>query len=121
MYGSHFRRQVPIGNYIVDFACPAARLVVEVDGSQHGTDVGRSRDSERTAWLNSEGYRVVRFWNSDIRNNIDAVVEVIYAELYGAPNAETTAFKHQRQRARASINTPPRRAKRADPPPPGEG
>ena len=81
MRGSHFRRQMPIGNYIVDFACPAVHLVIEVDGSQHGTEIGRQSDSERTAWLNAEGYRVVRFWNSDIMRSIDAVMEVIYAEL----------------------------------------
>ncbi|MFA6265624.1 MAG: DUF559 domain-containing protein [Pseudolabrys sp.] len=121
MHGSHFRRQMPIGSYIVDFACPAARLIVEVDGSQHGTDSGRSRDSERTAWLNAEGYRLLRFWNSEVARDIDAVMEVIYAELYGAMNAEPQVLKHARRRCAGSATTPPRRAPRADPPPPGEG
>ena len=52
--GSHFRRQVVIGPYIADFACLAERLIVEVDGSQHGDDEGLRRDDVRTRWLNSE-------------------------------------------------------------------
>ncbi|MFY9686485.1 MAG: endonuclease domain-containing protein [Pseudolabrys sp.] len=65
-HGTHFRRQMPIGNFIVDFACPAARLVIEVDGSQHGESQGVERDKDRTAWLESQGYRVLRFWNNNV-------------------------------------------------------
>ncbi len=61
--GTHFRRQVPIGPYVADFACMAARLIIEVDGSQHGHDDIRRRDDARTRWLEAEGYRVMRFWN----------------------------------------------------------
>src|SRR5687767_14917395 len=68
--GSHFRRQAPIGPYIADFACMAARLVIEVDGSQHGLDAGMRRDARRTQWLEREGYRVIRFWNNDVTENI---------------------------------------------------
>src|SRR5262249_35580093 len=82
--GSHFRRQVPIGPYVVDFACMAARLIVEVDGSQHGSDQGHARDEERTRWLEKEGYRVVRFWNNDITQNVEGVLETIYVALYGS-------------------------------------
>ena len=53
--GTHFRRQVPIGRYVVDFACMASRLIVEVDGSQHGEEPNASRDEARTRWLESEG------------------------------------------------------------------
>jgi very-short-patch-repair endonuclease len=63
MQGTHFRRQVPIGPYIVDFACMAARLVIELDGSQHGIDDNIARDQARTRWLETAGYRVIRFWN----------------------------------------------------------
>jgi very-short-patch-repair endonuclease len=66
--GSHFRRQVPIGPYVADFACLKQRLIIEVDGSQHGRDEGLHRDEVRTRWLNSEGYRVMRFWNNDVMN-----------------------------------------------------
>jgi very-short-patch-repair endonuclease len=76
--GSHFRRQVPIGPYIADFACLKKRLVIEVDGSQHGDDEGLRRDEVRTRWLNSEGYRVIRFWNNDVIDKTDAVLETIH-------------------------------------------
>ncbi len=107
---------MPIGNFIVDFACPAAHLIVEVDGSQHGSDQGLSRDSERTAWLNAEGYRVLRVWNNDVTRDIDAVMELIYAELYGAPSAETKALKHRRRlTAPADHPTPARKTRRPSP------
>jgi very-short-patch-repair endonuclease len=64
--GSHFRRQVPIGPYIADFACMAARLLIEIDGSQHAEDRNKAHDDARTCWLEKEGYRVLRFWNSDV-------------------------------------------------------
>src|ERR1700722_15002068 len=67
--GTHFRRQVPIGPYVADFACMAARLVIELDGSQHGHGDIRERDDKRTRWLEAEGYRVLRFWNNDLSNN----------------------------------------------------
>ena len=61
--GHRFRRQVPIGPYIVDFACLGARLIVEVDGGQHANQI--ERDNARTAWLGGQGFRVLRFWNND--------------------------------------------------------
>jgi len=115
--GTHFRRQVPIGPYVADFACMASRLVIEVDGSQHGEKPNRSRDERRTRWLESEGYRVLRFWNNDFARNPAGVLDVIYAALYATREAEPTMLKHRRARG----ITPPRRAPRADPPPPGEG
>ena len=60
--GSHFRRQVQIGSYIADFACHRLKLVIEIDGSQHGSQV--KKDAGRTRRLESEGYRVLRFWNN---------------------------------------------------------
>jgi very-short-patch-repair endonuclease len=59
--GTHFRRQVPVGPYVADFACLASRLLVELDGSQHGDEVNKAKDEERTRWLESEGYSVIRF------------------------------------------------------------
>jgi very-short-patch-repair endonuclease len=116
--GTHFRRQVPIGNYVADFACLAARLIVEVDGSQHAESAARRRDADRTAWLEAAGYRVIRFWNSDVAQNIEGVLDVIHAALYGSPDAAHRTLRHTRSKRRS---TPPRRALRADPPPPGEG
>ena len=74
-----FRRQVPIGRYIVDFLCPAARLVVELDGGQHNEQ--QAYDAGRTAFLQSQGYRVMRFWNNDVLTNFDGVVSLIWAVL----------------------------------------
>src|ERR1700741_2163308 len=66
---SHFRRQVRLGNYIVDFANHAERIVIEVDGSQHAAR--SAEDSARTKFLEREGYRVLRYWNNDVLGNID--------------------------------------------------
>jgi len=97
MIGSHFRRQVVIGPYIADFACMAAKLVIEVDGSQHGEEANRACDIQRTNWLQAEGYRVLRFWNNDITQNIDGVLEAIHASL-GDRNADLPPLKHTRRR-----------------------
>ncbi|MCW5690063.1 MAG: endonuclease domain-containing protein [Pseudolabrys sp.] len=74
--GLSFRRQTPIGRYIVDFVCHDCHLVIELDGGQHD---GSRTDIERDAWLASKGYRVMRFWNSDVLENCDAVLETILA------------------------------------------
>ena len=77
--GYRFRRRVPIGDYVADFACLAERLIVEVDGSQH---IEReAEDAQRTAWLQARGYRVVRVWNNDITANPEGVVAAILAAL----------------------------------------
>jgi very-short-patch-repair endonuclease len=77
--GHRFRRQVPIGHYIADFACLAARLIIEVDGGQHTVDV--ERDARRTAWLESQNFRVLRFWNNDVLGNSDGVLQTIESAL----------------------------------------
>ena len=94
--GSHFRRQAPIGPYIVDFFCPAKRLIIELDGGHHNEDDTAERDRARQSWLENEGYRVIRFWNSEITSDLTAVLERIYVELYGSREAETTPLKHRR-------------------------
>jgi very-short-patch-repair endonuclease len=96
MDGSHFRRQAPIGPYIVDFLCPAKRLIIELDGGHHNEDDTAERDRARQSWLENEGYRVIRFWNSEITADLTAVLERIYVELYGSREAETTPLKHRR-------------------------
>ena len=73
--GFRFRRQAPMGDHVVDFVCHECRLVVEVDGGQH-TPVA---DRERTAWLEGIGYRVTRFWNNEVLQNIDGVLDRIAA------------------------------------------
>jgi very-short-patch-repair endonuclease len=96
--GTHFRRQAPIGPYVVDFFCPTKRLVVELDGGHHSEDATAKRDSERQAWLEQEGYRVIRFWNSDITSDLRAVMEKIYLEAYGSLDAEALPLRHHRRR-----------------------
>ena len=72
--GFRFRRQAPIGDYIVDFACFSPRLIIELDGGQHAETAQRDHDQRRTEWLEREGFRVVRFWNNDVLQNTDGVV-----------------------------------------------
>ena len=85
--GAKFRRQQPIGPFIVDFVCLDRRLVVEADGGQHS---GSKRDQQRDAWLSSRGYRLLRFWNRDILGNPDGVICVI-ADALIAPHPAQAA------------------------------
>lgn len=73
--GLRFRRQVPLGPFIVDFACYDARLVVELDGGQHAES--GNGDAARTRWLDSRGFRVLRFWNNEVFENMEGVLTVI--------------------------------------------
>ena len=70
--GFKFRRQQSIGNYVVDFCCPKRKLIIELDGSQHLDN--QEYDENRTSFLESLDYKVLRFWNNDIHKNIDGVV-----------------------------------------------
>lgn len=79
-YGARFRRQAPIGPYIVDFAWLSGRLVIELDGDQHA-EAQAGYDRVRDDWLKSRGFEVVRFWNADLKDNYDGVVEVIYRKI----------------------------------------
>ncbi|RWQ47372.1 MAG: endonuclease domain-containing protein [Mesorhizobium sp.] len=71
-----FRRQVPVGRFIADFVCAEARLIVEIDGSQHA---GSNYDLGRDAELKARGFRVLRFWNDDVLRDLDAVCDAIIA------------------------------------------
>lgn len=77
LMGMSFRRQVPIGPYIVDFACSSHRLLIEVDGSQHGDAEHARRDEERSAYLGASGWTILRFWNDDVIRDIDNVCQHI--------------------------------------------
>ncbi|WP_349371001.1 endonuclease domain-containing protein [Salinarimonas sp.] len=79
--GYHFRRQVPIGPFVVDFACLKARLVVEVDGAHHGEPGHEGRDRSRDRMLRAEGFRVARFWNRQIALELPYVMDEIHARL----------------------------------------
>jgi very-short-patch-repair endonuclease len=81
--GEKFRRQEPIGPYIVDFVSHRSRLIVELDGGQHA--VRLEQDRERTRWLETRGYRVVRFWNNQVLTETEPVLEAIALALTPSP------------------------------------
>ncbi|OGH61422.1 MAG: hypothetical protein A3G34_05415 [Candidatus Lindowbacteria bacterium RIFCSPLOWO2_12_FULL_62_27] len=74
--GQKFRRQAPIGNYIVDFVCFEKRLIVELDGGQHAEQT--EYDEARDRWLESQGFRVIRVWNDQVMRETEAVMEMIF-------------------------------------------
>ena len=79
--GFHFRRQSPISSYVVDFECRRRKLIVEVDGGQHGVEKHIAADSKRDRVLERAGYRILRFWNNEVDQEMEGVVETILAAL----------------------------------------
>jgi len=79
--GAKFRRQFPIGPYIADFACIELKLIIELDGGQH---VESATDAGRTARLETNGYTVIRFWNSEVIENLEGVLEAIRRDILNA-------------------------------------
>jgi very-short-patch-repair endonuclease len=82
--GHKFRRQQPLGDYIVDFACLEKRVVIEVDGGQHAEQT--DYDSKRDSWLRAEGFTVLRFWNNEVLRQIDDVKQAIWTALRQPPS-----------------------------------
>jgi very-short-patch-repair endonuclease len=81
VFGLRFRRQFRVGPYYADFVCLIARLVVELDGDQHGEDSGRRYDAERDRFLRSQEFEVLRFWNDEVLRNIDGVIWTVQATI----------------------------------------
>ncbi|MCP4312895.1 MAG: endonuclease domain-containing protein [Bacteroidetes bacterium] len=81
--GVKFRRQQPIGKYIVDFVCFSHKLIIELDGGQHAQPDKRCYDQKRDNWLQGEGFKILRFWNTEILGNIEGVGRMIQQELFG--------------------------------------
>jgi very-short-patch-repair endonuclease len=107
-----FTRQLRLGPYTADLACRRARIVIEVDGSQHAES---QTDAQRTAALASDGWRVLRFWNSEVRANIDGVVQAVAAAIdERLPPGEATGFIG----SRAGRQRRPRTRKKGPPPAP---
>ena len=79
LLGYKFRRQVPVGKYVADFLCLERKLIVELDGGQHHEQ--KSYDADRTRWLQSEGFRVMRFWNNELLEETNGVLEKILLAL----------------------------------------
>ncbi|WP_095086520.1 endonuclease domain-containing protein [Mesorhizobium sophorae] len=96
LMGLSFRRQVPIGPYIVDFACSDKKLIVEVDGSQHADAEHVERDAERSTFLKGSGWTILRFWNDDVIRDIDNVCQHIVIEA-GLAGAEILASEPARE------------------------
>ena len=87
-HGLHFRRQAPIGRYVVDFVCHSAKIVVEVDGSQHGEVAVMRHDAARTEFLNSRGYRVLRFGNIDVVKSSHSIADAIFVAAAPPPGSQ---------------------------------
>jgi ring-1,2-phenylacetyl-CoA epoxidase subunit PaaD len=83
--GYKFRQQAPVDHYIVDFACLPQRLIVEVDGGTHSTEEELRRDGKREQYLRNQGFRILRFWNSDVRENLEGVMDTIVGALGPPP------------------------------------
>ena len=81
LLGLKFRRQSPIGKYIVDFVCKERSLIIEIDGGQHQEQ--RASDATRTAWLGSCGFSVIRYWNNEVLEDIDSILESLRMTLEG--------------------------------------
>jgi very-short-patch-repair endonuclease len=92
--GARFRRQHPAGRYILDFYCPTLQLAVELDGGQHAQ--AESQDRERDEWFRQRGVTVLRFWNSDITENLSGVLEVIAAKISELRSQELTPTRRWR-------------------------
>lgn len=82
--GLKFRRQEPIGKYIVDFVCYEKGIIIEVDGGQHSID--KERDHERDIWFRDEGFKVIRFWNNDVLSNTEGVLTAIMTSFLESPS-----------------------------------
>ena len=98
-----FRRQQPMGNYIVDFVCLEKRLIIEVDGGQHAEDA--NYDTDRDAWLRNQSFVILRFWNNDVLKNIDGVMEVIVKNLQSAPYLNPSPQWGRRLRTRRNTSS----------------
>lgn len=93
IHGYHFRRQVPIGPFIADFACVKEKLVIEIDGVGHSKPNELIRDEKRTAYLQSLGWRVVRYMNIEVFDELNAVIDSIWHHLKN-PNFNTPESVH---------------------------
>jgi ring-1,2-phenylacetyl-CoA epoxidase subunit PaaD len=117
--GFKFRQQVPIDHFVVDFACLSKRLIIEVDGGTHSTDDEIARDARRERYLRDQGFRVLRFWNSEVRENIEGVMDTIVDALgppppspppcgEGSHTAQPTASRRDCSDIRGAGSGPPR-------------
>ena len=105
--GIKFRRQQPLGKYIVDFVSLENRLVIEIDGGQHNQERQMENDMHRTNWLEKDGFRVIRFWNNNVLLNIDGVLITIKQALIGkspSPNLSRQGRGKEKENSKAISN-----------------
>jgi very-short-patch-repair endonuclease len=95
--GCRFRRQAPLGPYIVDYVCLEKKLIVELDGGQHF--IRTKEDAKRTLWLNERGYQVIRFWNHQVFEDFDVILEVIWRAL---EDSSLLSKDHERHKGEVS-------------------
>jgi len=91
--GMKFRRQHPIGQYIADFVCLERKVIIELDGGQHALPDEILKDRQRDAWLEKEGYTVLRFWDNEVLTNTRGVLETIRERLYVTPSPQSPPLK----------------------------
>ena len=96
--GTKFSRQMPVGPYVCDFLCREHRLIVEVDGGQH---CDSQTDKQRTAFLEREGYRLIRFWNNDVLENLEGVLTTIADALKRCPPPTPSRVREGKSREAA--------------------
>ena len=101
--GASFRRQVPIANFIADFVCHASKLIVQLDGGQHFSDPAEGADARRTAIIENEGFRVLRFSNHEVSTNRDGVLQAIAAAIIASAPTPTLPRKRERERAAVAV------------------
>jgi very-short-patch-repair endonuclease len=94
--GRHFRRQVPIAGYVVDFACHKSKLIVELDGGQHNSAEGIVSDERRSRNLEVHGFHLLRFWNADVFQNLEGIVDRIRHEV-GLPTTWSYKFEADKE------------------------
>jgi len=103
--GHKFRRQQPLGGYVVDFVCLEHKLVIEVDGGQHADQL--EDDVQRTRWLEDQGFEVLRFWNHQVLCELDAVLQAV-ADALGPPTRPACGGSTQRSSPNALLGSPAR-------------
>jgi very-short-patch-repair endonuclease len=95
--GAKFRRQQPIGNYVVDFVSFEKKLIIEIDGGQHNVEDMKNNDEVRTKWLESQGFRILRFWNNEVSSNLEGVLARIGEALEVHPLPGPLPSKRERE------------------------